>query len=46
MKKVGLSRLFLHAYRLRFPWPDEGNILEVSAPLDEKLENVLARLAK
>ena len=46
MKKVGLSRLFLHAYRLRFPWSEEGDLLEISAPLDEKLESVLVRLAK
>lgn len=42
MKALGLKRLFLHAFKLRFPWKD--GVLEVNAPLDEALERVLERL--
>ncbi len=44
MKALGVSRLFLHAQKLRFSWPDEGQTLEVSAPLDPMLARVLERL--
>ena len=39
----GLKRLFLHAAGLSFRLPS-GERLELSAPLDESLENVLSRL--
>ena len=42
MRDYGLKRLFLHAYRLKFPW--DGNVLEVMSPLDETLESVLSKL--
>jgi len=42
MREVGLKRLFLHAYQLRFPWDDIT--MQVSAPLDETLEAVLEKL--
>ncbi len=42
MKTIGLKRLFLHAFRLRFPW--QGDVLELQAPLDEVLEQVLRTL--
>lgn len=42
MREYGVKRLFLHAYRLEFPW--EGGRLTVTAPLDESLEAVLERL--
>ncbi len=42
MRKVGLKRLFLHAYQLKFPW--DGGHLEVTSPLDESLESVLKKL--
>lgn len=40
----GLKRLFLHAHSLRVHWPDRPP-LEVSAPLTEDLEQVLARMS-
>jgi len=42
MKGHGLKRLFLHAFKLRFPWQD--GVLEVQAPLDDTLKQVLGRL--
>lgn len=42
MKAIGLKRLFLHAFKLRLPW-QEG-VLEVEAPLDAELEQVLEKL--
>lgn len=42
MRGVGLKRLFLHAYQLRFPW-DEMD-MQVTAPLDNRLEVVLDNL--
>ena len=42
MKVIGLKRLFLHAFKLRFPW--RGGVLEIQAPLDEVLEQVLRKL--
>lgn len=42
MKELGLRRLFLHAYRLYFPW--EGGRFEFHAPLGDDLEAILKRL--
>ena len=48
MKKVGLKRLFLHAYSLKFHLPDsdtgEDTPIYIEAPLDEPLVNVLEKL--
>ncbi len=44
LRNFGLKRLFLHAYRLRFPWDD--SMLEVSSPLDHELEQVLSNLRR
>ncbi|MBI3773851.1 MAG: 23S rRNA pseudouridine(955/2504/2580) synthase RluC [Gammaproteobacteria bacterium] len=46
MREFGLKRLFLHAQVLRFPWGDDGKMLEIRAPLDEDLSAVLKRLPK
>ncbi len=46
MKAFGISRLFLHAHKLRFSWPVAGQMLEVSAPLDPRLAQALAKLPK
>ena len=45
MRKQGLRRLFLHASRLSFRWPDEKEDFVISAPLDSDLESLLGRLA-
>lgn len=44
MRAKGLKRMFLHASRLRFPHPEEKNIVQVVAPLDEELQRILAKL--
>lgn len=41
MCDVGLKRLFLHAYQLKFPWNDGE--LKITSPLDEELEAVLGK---
>lgn len=46
MRDFGLKRLFLHAQMLRFPWGDDGQLLEIRAPLDDELTSVLSRLPK
>ena len=44
MKKVGLSRLFLHAQSLRFSHPASGAPMEIHAPLPASLQQVLNKL--
>ena len=45
IRELGLRRLFLHAESLRFPWPDEGQTLNVKAELEPALKELLERLA-
>jgi 23S rRNA pseudouridine955/2504/2580 synthase len=45
MRKQGLRRLFLHASRLSFRWPDEKEDFVITAPLDSDLEQLLEKLA-
>ena len=44
MKKVGLSRLFLHAQCLRFSHPATAAPMEIHAPLPASLQQVLDKL--
>lgn len=44
MKKLGLKRLFLHASRLKFPWPGQSKGYQIEAPLPEDLVKVLKNL--
>ncbi|HEB99139.1 MAG TPA: RluA family pseudouridine synthase, partial [Thiotrichales bacterium] len=44
MRALGLRRLFLHAHSLAFAHPVTGEPVHVSAPLDDDLKTVLARL--
>lgn len=44
MKSVGLNRLFLHAYSIRFTHPKTGEEMVITAPLDKQLKGVLAKL--
>ncbi len=46
VKKAGLHRLFLHAYRLTFTHPVTGKEMSVEAPLDKELQSALDRLEK
>lgn len=45
-KQVGLERLFLHAANIKFRHPATNELMEISAPLDKQLEQVLFRLRK
>ena len=42
-KALGLSRFFLHSWRLAFPHPVSGERIEVEAPLPPDLATALAR---
>ncbi|SHE99303.1 23S rRNA pseudouridine(955/2504/2580) synthase RluC [Vibrio gazogenes] len=42
--KLGLNRLFLHAAQIRFIHPTSGETMEIVAPMEKKLERVLAQL--
>ena len=44
MKQYGLRRLFLHARGLRFVMPDDGQRVNVQAPLTDELKTVLGNL--
>jgi 23S rRNA pseudouridine955/2504/2580 synthase len=44
MKKFGLKRMFLHAWRLGIRHPSSGEELELEAPLPMQLQNVLNKL--
>ncbi|WP_394203453.1 23S rRNA pseudouridine(955/2504/2580) synthase RluC [Shewanella waksmanii] len=46
MRALGLNRLFLHAAQLRFMHPVTEEILQVKAPMDEPLVNLLNQLVK
>ncbi|MCG6657841.1 RluA family pseudouridine synthase [Halomonas campisalis] len=42
-RRLGLSRLFLHAAALTFPEPTSGRPVQIRAPLPDDLEALLAR---
>ncbi len=44
MKKAGLQRMFLHALRISFLDPTDGQMLKVEAPLPKDLEDVVRAL--
>jgi 23S rRNA pseudouridine955/2504/2580 synthase len=44
-RTLGLQRLFLHARSLRLTLPEQG-VLELVAPLDIELENILDKIRK
>jgi len=43
-RPAGLARQFLHAWRLRFPHPDDGRELSFETPLPDELASFLASL--
>lgn len=45
LKKEGLKRMALHAWRMAFRHPLSGGVLEFTAPLPESLGTYVARLA-
>jgi 23S rRNA pseudouridine955/2504/2580 synthase len=46
MKALGLRRMFLHAHRVEFTWPDTGRRCRIEAPMPEELAAVLERLSQ
>jgi 23S rRNA pseudouridine955/2504/2580 synthase len=44
MKKFGLKRMFLHAWKLGITHPTTNEAIMLEAPLPEQLENVLSKL--
>lgn len=44
--KVGLDRLFLHAANIKFQHPSNDEWMEISAPMESKLEQALTGLRK
>lgn len=46
MQQVGLNRLFLHAKTLSFMHPNTETTMRVEAPLDQALEQALAKLTR
>jgi 23S rRNA pseudouridine955/2504/2580 synthase len=43
-RQLGLKRLFLHAEKLSFPWGENGELLQLQAPLEQPLVAILAQL--
>lgn len=46
MRALGLDRLFLHAAELKFTHPENNEIMQVKAPLDDVLLNTLDKLKR
>jgi len=46
MKALGLRRMFLHAHRVEFTWPDTGGRCRIESPLPEELRAVVERLER
>lgn len=44
MRRLGLRRMFLHAWKLVLTLPDESNELILRAPLDDNLQTMLSKL--
>ncbi|TNG91538.1 23S rRNA pseudouridine(955/2504/2580) synthase RluC [Testudinibacter aquarius] len=44
MQALGLNRLFLHAYAIRFEHPKSGETLRLSAELDNSMKGILRQL--
>lgn len=44
MQALGLNRLFLHAYAIRFEHPKSGETLRLSAELDSSMKGILRQL--
>jgi 23S rRNA pseudouridine1911/1915/1917 synthase len=40
-RAIGLTRPFLHAFRLSFPHPDDGRTITISDPLPDDLAAAL-----
>lgn len=45
-RKAGLDRLFLHAANIKFTHPSTEEAMDISAPMEAKLQNAVAKLRK
>lgn len=45
LSKTGLKRMFLHAWKMRFPHPISGSVMALEAPVPAGLESFLERLS-
>ena len=43
-RKQGLKRMFLHATRVRFPWPGSDKSYDISAPMPDELQDLLEKI--
>lgn len=43
-EKLGLSRQFLHAWKLNFPHPEKNETMKIVAPVPKELKNILDKL--
>jgi len=46
MRELGLRRMFLHAWRIEFTWPDTETRCRIEAPLPPALQAVLEKLGE
>ncbi len=46
LMRIGLKRMFLHAWRMRFPHPLSGATLELESPLPDVLRNFIEAISK
>ncbi|MGT3003875.1 23S rRNA pseudouridine(955/2504/2580) synthase RluC [Pasteurella multocida] len=46
MTQLGLTRLFLHAFSIRFEHPKTGETLRINAPLDPEMKKILGALSE
>ncbi len=44
MKKIGLKRLFLHAWKLGITHPTSGQTLDIEAPIPDALQHIITAL--
>ena len=46
LQKIGLKRMFLHAWKIEFPHPLTGETLALESPLSDALSDCLKQLSK
>lgn len=44
LRQIGLKRLFLHSQSVEFPLASTGQLIKITAPLDEELQSCLDKL--
>ena len=46
LRKVGLDRLFLHAANIKFTHPGNEELMDISAPMEKKLQRAVEKLRR